>query len=144
MRSPTHTRGGARRRFAAGTASATILLAACGGGSDDAGSAAQAGEALPSVDSGTDDGTDTDTDDAATDTDTDADDAGSDDGATPVAASGAGLVDLIGPDVVADAEVSTNLLPDVVIDDLNNGRKVNFRNLVPQEKPILLWMYAPH
>jgi hypothetical protein len=32
----------------------------------------------------------------------------------------------------------------VVVDDLGNGREVNFENLVPQEKPILLWMYAPH
>ena len=42
------------------------------------------------------------------------------------------------------AEIDTNLLPSVVVDDLNNGRKVNFRNLVPQDKPVLLWMYAPH
>ena len=55
-----------------------------------------------------------------------------------------GYVDLVGPDVVPAAEIDTNILPSVVVDDLNNDRKVNFRNLVPQDKPVLLWMYAPH
>ena len=42
------------------------------------------------------------------------------------------------------AEIDTNRLPSVVVDDLTNGRKVNFRNLVPQEKPILLWAMNGH
>ena len=46
--------------------------------------------------------------------------------------------------MIPAAEIDTNILPSVVVDDLNNGRKVNFRNLVPQDKPVLLWMYAPH
>ncbi len=60
------------------------------------------------------------------------------------AATGAGFVDLVGPDVVPAAEIDTNMLPSVVVDDLTTDRKVNFRNLVPQDKPVLLWMWAPH
>ena len=100
-----------------------MILAACGGGSDSSGSGAEAGEPLPEADAG---------DDSSTESD-----------AAP-AAVGAGYVDLVGPDVVPAAEIETNLLPNVVVDDLGNARKVNLRNLVPQEKPVLLWMWAPH
>ena len=55
-----------------------------------------------------------------------------------------GRIDLIGPDVDAAADVESNLLPSVVVDDLQTGAKVNFRNVAPQNLPILLWMYAPH
>jgi hypothetical protein len=66
--------------------------------------------------------------------------------AEPVAPNAveAGFVDLVGPDVLATSELETNMLPSVVVDDLTTDRKVNFRNLVPQDKPILLWMWAPH
>ena len=53
-------------------------------------------------------------------------------------------VDLVGVAVQPSSEIDSNLLPPVVLDDLTTGRKVNFRNLVPQDKPILIWMYAPH
>lgn len=52
-------------------------------------------------------------------------------------------VDLLGDTVVPEAEIPSNLLPAVVLDDLSSGRKVNFRNLIPQELPVLLWMWAP-
>jgi hypothetical protein len=114
----------AHGRIAAGAIIATLLLAACGGDSDSGGSEAQAGDPLPAADSGAES-----TAEAAVE--------------TPVAV-GAGYVDLVGPDVIAASEIDTNLLPSVVVDDLTNDRKVNFRNLVPQEKPVLLWMWAPH
>lgn len=114
-----------RRRgcLAVGAVAATLLIAACGGGSDSSGSGAEAGEPLPAADVVEESSTESD--------------------AAPIAV-GAGYVDLVGPDVVPAAEIETNILPSVVVDDLNNGRKVNFRNLVPQDKPVLLWMYAPH
>jgi len=31
-----------------------------------------------------------------------------------------------------------------VVDDVGAGNKVNLRNVAPADKPILLWMYAPH
>ncbi len=109
----------------------TIVLSACGGG-DDRGSES-AGEPLPAVD-----------DAAGSAADVDAD-GGTDAAAAevPVALTGT-QVDLVGTDVVAEAEIATNLLPSVVLDDVSTGRKVNFRNLIPQDKPVLLWMYAPH
>ena len=116
-----------RRRVTAGLVAATLLLAACGGGDDE--NEAGSGDALPQVD----ESPETDVD-ANTDADTEA----------APAASGAAVVDLVGADVVAESELESNPLPNVVVDDINTGRKVNFRNLVPQEKPILLWMWAPH
>ena len=42
------------------------------------------------------------------------------------------------------ADIAANQLPDVVVDDVGAGNKVNLRNVAPADKPILLWMYAPH
>ena len=42
------------------------------------------------------------------------------------------------------ADVVANQLPDVVVDDVMAGNKVNLRNVAPADTPILLWMYAPH
>jgi hypothetical protein len=51
------------------------------------------------------------------------------------------------PDVVEvdpAADTAANQLPDVVVDDIAAGNKVNVRNLAPANTPILLWMWAPH
>jgi hypothetical protein len=51
------------------------------------------------------------------------------------------------PDVVdvdPAADTAANQLPDVVVDDIVAGNKVNVRNLAPADTPILLWMWAPH
>ena len=51
------------------------------------------------------------------------------------------------PDAVeleAAADTAANQLPDVVVDDVSAGNKVNLRNVAPADTPILLWMYAPH
>ncbi len=42
------------------------------------------------------------------------------------------------------ADTVANQLPNVVVDDVGAGNKVNLRNLAPADTPILLWMYAPH
>jgi hypothetical protein len=67
---------------------------------------------------------------------------GGDDGGD---ASGDALprVDLVGAHVLPTSEFDANQLPNVVVNDINTGRGVNFRILIPQEKPILLWMWAP-
>jgi len=31
-----------------------------------------------------------------------------------------------------------------VVDDVAAGNKINLRNVASADKPILLWMYAPH
>lgn len=51
------------------------------------------------------------------------------------------------PDVVEldpAADTAANQLPDVVVDDVVAGNKVNLRNVASADNPILLWMYAPH
>jgi len=42
------------------------------------------------------------------------------------------------------ADIAANQLPDVVVEDVGAGNKVNLRNVAPADKPILLWLYAPH
>jgi hypothetical protein len=42
------------------------------------------------------------------------------------------------------ADLATNLLPDLVVDNLNDDNKVNLRNYGVGDKPILIWMWAPH
>ena len=112
------------RRVTAGLVAGTLLLAACGG------SEAGSGDALPQADESSE---------------AQSADAGDGDAAEPEAApASATAVDLVGVDVLPESEFEANLLPSVIVDDINTGRKVNFRNLVPQEKPILLWMWAPH
>lgn len=122
MRTPPLT----RRRVTAGLMAGTLVLAACGGSDETSDPAA--GEALPEVD------------ESAADAELDA----GDDADAAEAATGSAILDLVGEEVQAASDFEGNQLPDVVVDDLNTGRKVNFRNLVPQDKPVLLWMWAPH
>lgn len=116
-----------RRRVTAGLVAGTLILAACGDGDDDSGNA---GAALPAAG-------------AATDTEQ-ADTGQADTVDAAPAPTDSTRIDLVGADVIPAADVDSNPLPSVVVNDLNTGQAVNFRNLVPQEKPILLWMWAPH
>jgi len=52
------------------------------------------------------------------------------------------VADAVAVDPAAD--LATNLLPDLVVDNLNDDNKVNLRNYGVGDKPILLWMWAPH
>ncbi len=47
-------------------------------------------------------------------------------------------------DVEPSADVATNPLPDLVVDDVNNFTKVNLRNYGVGDRPTLLWLWAPH
>jgi len=42
------------------------------------------------------------------------------------------------------SDVATNQLPDLVVDDVRRGAKANFRNIFPADRPVLLWLWAPH
>ncbi|WP_420451667.1 hypothetical protein [Ilumatobacter sp.] len=142
MRAPTSSGapGPPRRRTArrlATSAGVALAIAACGSGSDEA-LPADAAAPDATIGAATDAGSVAETDDGS---DADTATANSPDVAV---ATGPGLVDLVGAEVVPAAEIETNSLPSVVVDDLNNEREVNFRNLVPQETPILLWAWAPH
>lgn len=62
-----------------------------------------------------------------------------------VASSGsapAPVPDLV--EVQAVADVATNQLPDLVVDDLGNDNKVNLRNYGVGDRATLVWMWAPH
>ena len=46
-------------------------------------------------------------------------------------------------DLRPESDVPTNLLPSVEVHDVGQDRTVNFRNIFPAERPVLLWMWAP-
>jgi hypothetical protein len=46
--------------------------------------------------------------------------------------------------VAPESEIETNILPDVVLDNVTLSNKVNLRNVIPSDKVVLLWMWAPH
>ncbi len=52
----------------------------------------------------------------------------------------------VADDIVIDPtfDIVSNQLPDLVVDNLNDDNKVNLRNYGAGDKPILLWMWAPH
>jgi hypothetical protein len=52
----------------------------------------------------------------------------------------------VADEIVIDpaADLASNLLPDLVVDNLNDDNKVNLRNYGVGDKPVLLWMWAPH
>jgi len=37
-----------------------------------------------------------------------------------------------------------NALPDIQVDDIRRQTKVALRNVLPAERPVLLWLWAPH
>ncbi len=42
------------------------------------------------------------------------------------------------------SDIATNVLPDVVVDHVQAGNKVNLRNVVPADTAVLVWMWSPH
>jgi hypothetical protein len=98
---------------------AAMLVAACGGGGGDD----------ESADAGAGAATEQDGDETTAEADAVLTTAG---------------VDLGGTEVDPASEIETNLFPDLVVDDIGRGKKVNIRNIVPADKPVLLWMWAPH
>jgi hypothetical protein len=44
----------------------------------------------------------------------------------------------------AASDFSENALPDIQVDDIRRGMKVTLRNVFPAERPVLLWLWAPH
>ena len=42
------------------------------------------------------------------------------------------------------SDVATNPLPDLLVDDIRGGSKINLRNVFPADRPVLIWMWAPH
>ena len=38
----------------------------------------------------------------------------------------------------------SNPLPDLLVDDIRRGTQVNVANLIPAQRPVLVWAWAPH
>ena len=56
----------------------------------------------------------------------------------------ADAIDLGGEEGDPAFDTESNLFPDLVVDDVSRSKKVNLRNIVQNDKPLLVWMYAPH
>lgn len=44
----------------------------------------------------------------------------------------------------AASDFAENALPDLQVDDIRRKTKVNLRNVFPAERPVLVWLWAPH
>jgi len=63
--------------------------------------------------------------------------------ATPATVST--LPSLDGTQAPAPAPVAgRSVLPDLTVDDVSAGTKVNLASLVPSPEPLLVWFWAPH
>ncbi|MEM9515847.1 MAG: hypothetical protein AAGA42_13435 [Actinomycetota bacterium] len=78
---------------------------------------------------------------AACGSDSESDDAASESGAADEPTGTAPPDDFI---VDPESNIDTNVLPDLVVDNVSDGNKINLRNTFPADQPVLLWMYAPH
>lgn len=47
-------------------------------------------------------------------------------------------------DVQAAANFDGNPFPDLVVNDIGRDGEVNLRNILPSDRPVLLWSWAPH
>ena len=47
-------------------------------------------------------------------------------------------------ELAADSDFAENILPDLQVDDIRSGEKINIRNVFPADRPVLMWMWAPH
>ena len=47
-------------------------------------------------------------------------------------------------ELASESDFEANMLPDLQVDDIRSGQKVNLRNVFPAERPVLFWMWAPH
>lgn len=50
----------------------------------------------------------------------------------------------IAADVQAAANFDGNPFPDLVVNDVGRDGEVNIRNILPSDRPVLLWTWAPH
>lgn len=104
------------RRLAALAAAGGLVLSACGGGGGGGGEGTSAAPSptLPSLEA-----------------------------APPTTGGGGG--DATVPTTGATApSTARSVLPDLVVDDVGAGTKVNLASLVPSAQPVLLWFWAPH
>jgi hypothetical protein len=51
---------------------------------------------------------------------------------------------LFAADVQPATQVDGNPFPDLVVDDIGKDAQVNIKNILPSDRPVLLWAWAPH
>jgi len=51
---------------------------------------------------------------------------------------------LFASEVQPAAQFDSNPFPDLVVDDIGKDVKVNVANILPSDRPVLLWAWAPH
>lgn len=51
---------------------------------------------------------------------------------------------LFATDVQPASAIDNNPFPDLVVDDIGKDAKVNIANILPSDRPVLLWAWAPH
>lgn len=51
---------------------------------------------------------------------------------------------LFATDVQPASAIDSNPFPDLVVDDIGKDAKVNIANILPSDRPVLLWAWAPH
>ncbi len=49
-----------------------------------------------------------------------------------------------GPEPGPAGKTNASVLPDLVVDDVGAGTKVNLASLAPSPQPLLVWFWAPH
>ena len=47
-------------------------------------------------------------------------------------------------DVQPESQFDGNPFPDLVVDDVGRDGQANIANILPSERPVLLWAWAPH
>ena len=50
----------------------------------------------------------------------------------------------LAPTVEADSQFDGNPFPDLVVNDVGRGGEANIANILPADRPVLLWTWAPH
>jgi hypothetical protein len=141
-------------RLAIGLAG-VILIAACGGSADDvAAPPAEAGtQSVPTVQASDADAsslpgtTAVATTDATTDTetaDTSAESPQVETQSAPTAPSAPIGGRALATDLEPASAFAGNPLPDLVVDDLGRSAQANLANLLPSDRPVLVWAWAPH
>ncbi len=51
---------------------------------------------------------------------------------------------LLASELAAESDFEDNVLPDIQVDDIRRETKVSLRNVFPADRPVLLWLWAPH
>lgn len=46
--------------------------------------------------------------------------------------------------IESDAQFDGNPFPDLVVDDVGRDGEANIANILPSDRPVLLWTWAPH